>query len=126
MRAKYLMIVALPALCISAFVDRAAPQANPLTETLSGVVVVDAGGGIPARGTQIWIHEAKGSASYTVQQDSTGAFRISLPEGYYFVFIANLGLVPYAKEIWLEHGKPVKLMVKLEPDWDIMQDARAK
>jgi len=116
---------ALLAVCLSSFFNGASAQVSPATEMLSGRVVIEADGK-PARGTQIWIHEAKGRGNYTVQQDSNGAFSISLPEGYYFVFVANLGLIPYAKEIWLERGKPIRLKVKLEPDFDIMQDTAAK
>ena len=125
MKTRHLLVVALLAILLSSFANDASAQVSPATETLSGVVVIKANGK-PARGTQIWIHEAKGGASFTVQQDGTGAFNISLPEGYYFIFIANLGLVPYAKEVWLEHGKPIRLVVKLEPDWDIMQDTPGK
>jgi hypothetical protein len=119
------MVFALLGLSISTFIDCASAQTGTPTGTLSGVIVIKANGK-PARGTHIWIHEAKSGISFNVEQDYTGAFRISLPEGYYFVFIGNLGLVPYSKEIWLEHGKTVKLMVKLEPDWDIMQDTPPK
>jgi hypothetical protein len=125
MRAKYLAVFALLGFGISAFVDSAPAQTGTPTGTLSGTVVIEADGE-PARGTHIWINEAKSGTSFHVEQDKNGYFQISLPEGYYFVFIGNLGLVPYSKEVWLQHGKPVKLAVKLEPDWDIMQDTGAK
>jgi hypothetical protein len=111
--------------CLSPFIEGALAQGGPATETLSGRVVIKANGK-PTRGTRIWIHEAQGDGSYAAQQDNTGAFSISLPEGYYYVFIANLGCLPYAKEIWLEHGKPVQLMVSLEPDFGLMQDYPGK
>jgi hypothetical protein len=100
----------------------AVAQANGEVPTLSGRVVIKASG-TPAKGTRIWVYEAKGPKNFSVQQDRNGAFSISLPDGYYFVFVANLGLVPYAKEVSIEHGKPIKLIVKLEPDFEIMQDA---
>lgn len=81
---------------------------------------------VPARGTKIWIFEAKTLEPFPVQQDKNGEFKISLHEGYYFVFIANLGLKPYAKEVQVEQGKTEKLNVCLEPDFDIMQDSQSR
>jgi hypothetical protein len=125
MKRKHFSAAVVIAICFSFFSNGALAQAIPATETLSGRVVIK-DNGKPARGTQIWIYEAKGKRNYSVQQDSDGAFSILLPDGYYFVFVANLGLLPYAKEIWLEHGKPITLRVSLEPDFEIMQDASAK
>lgn len=91
---------------------------------LSGRVTVS-DRNVPARETLIWIVEAKRHTQFTVQQDSNGAFTIMLPEGYYFVFVANLGLKPYAKEVMIERGKQQNLIVHLEPDFEIMQDTQA-
>jgi hypothetical protein len=120
MRTKPLLVVALLAAQLSCFSALASAQVDPAAETLSGRVVID--NEKPDRNTRIWIFEAKSGKGYTVQQDSDGKFKISLPEGYYFVFIANFGFVPYAKEIWLQQGKPIKLVVKLDPDWANAQD----
>jgi len=125
MRAKCLAVFALLGFSISAFVVRASAQTATPTETLSGTVVIKANGK-PARGTHIWIHQAKSGTTFNVEQDKNGSFQMPLPEGYYFVFIGNLGLVPYSREVWLQHGKPVNRMVKLEPDWGIIQDAGEK
>jgi len=121
MKAKCLQIVTLLAFYLSSSLTSALAQVSQATEALSGRVVVD--NGKPDKGTRIWIVEAKGGKSYDVQQDSAGRFKISLPEGYYFVFIADFEFVPYAKEIWLQRGKPISLTVKLEPDWANAQDA---
>jgi hypothetical protein len=127
MKTKYLLVAAFLAIYLSSFSNCVSAQASPVTEKLSGRVV-DMVEGKPLTGTQIWIHAAKwihnpnGVGEYTVQQDSTGTFSIELPDGYYYVFIANLGCFPYAKEIWFEHGHPVKLMVKLVPEFEMMQD----
>jgi hypothetical protein len=120
MKIKNLLILGLLAYCLPNFSTFASAQTGLAQEALSGRVLMD--NGKPDRGIQIWIHEAKTGKGLTVQQDSSGRFTISLPEGYYFVFIANLGFVPYAREIWLRRGKPMKLIVKLEPDWANMQD----
>jgi hypothetical protein len=122
MKQRHIPAAVVIALCLSFFSNGAFAQITPANETLSGRVVINKNGK-PARGTQIWIYAAKGKRNYSVQQDSNGAFSISLPEGYYFVFVANLGLLPYAKEVWLQHGKPIRLEVSLEPDFEIMQDA---
>ena len=120
MKLRYLLTSAVLACTLSSFSTVVPAQTVPATETLGGRVVID--NGKPDRGTQIWIHEAKTGKSYSAQQDSSGRFTISLPEGYYFVFIADFGFSPYAKEIWLRRGKPVKIMVKLEPDLANAQD----
>jgi hypothetical protein len=120
MKTKPLLIVALLAAQISCCQTLVSAQVDPAAETLSGRVVID--NGKPDRNTRIWIFDAKSGKGYTTQQDGDGRFKISLPEGYYFVFIANLGFVPHAEEIWLRHGKPIKLMVKLDPDLANAQD----
>ncbi|HEY1208856.1 MAG TPA: hypothetical protein VGE85_05790 [Terracidiphilus sp.] len=122
MKTNCSLIAALIVVGFTLLSDPAAAQVSASSETLSGRVVV-CENNVPARGTQIWIFEAKGHEQYAVQQNSNGEFKISLPEGYYFVFIANLGMIPYAKEIRLEHGIPYKLAVCLKPDFEIMQDA---
>ena len=131
MKTKYLLVAAILAIYLSSFSNCALGQASPVTEKLSGRVVNKVNGK-PDQGTQIWIHATKwihnpnGVGEYLVQQDSNGAFSIELPEGYYYVFIAELGCFPYAKEIWLEHGYPVKLVVKLVPDFSMMQDSHGQ
>lgn len=99
---------------------------KPATETVSGHVVISLDGGPPQRNTRILILDEKSGKQYTAQLDAKGEFGIALPEGFYVVLIASIGFNPYAKEIELERGKPVKLMVKLDPDapWDSQATCR--
>ena len=120
MKTRCLSTLAAATFCLSSALAVASAQVEPVTETLSGRVVID--NGQPDNHTRIRIFEAKSGKSYPVQQDSNGRFKIVLPEGYYFVFIADFEFVPYAKEIWLRHGRPINLTVKLEPDWANAQD----
>lgn len=123
MKKRHLQIVVSLAICLSSFANTVLSQVSAPTEKLSGRIVIRANGAPPPPiKTRIWVYEAQGQRQYVVQEEKNGDFSISLPEGYYFVFVANLGLIPYAKAIWLEHGKPVKLNVYLDPDVDIMQD----
>lgn len=118
--AAFLMI-SLVSCPISIWAQASPATTNSVVEALSGRVVIRENGR-PARGTRIWILEEKSGKQYSAQQNANGEFSITLPEGYYVVLVTNLGLIPYAKEIDLQHGRPIKLMVKLDPDWDIMQD----
>jgi hypothetical protein len=125
MKRNHLLIVALSVLFLPSLFSGVSAQVSPPAETLSGRVVASADG-LPLLHTRIWIFEALGTRGYTPQQNSRGEFSIVLPEGYYFVFIAEAGCVPYAKEIWLRPGHPIKLMVRLDLDVENMQDSRKK
>ncbi len=112
---RWSLAIVLTVVCLSSTSTVLAAQASPPTETVSGRVVSSADG-LPLPYSRIWIFEANGTKSYTPQQTANGDFSIVLPEGYYFVFIGDLGCVPYAKEIWLRAGSPMKLMVRLDLD----------
>lgn len=111
------MLVACQVLSPTLIQAQASPASKtPATETVSGRIVIRADGGPPQKNTRIWIFDEKSGKEYATPVNAKGEFMITLPEGYYVVLIASLGFNPYAKEISLEHGNPVKLMVKQDAD----------
>lgn len=124
MKNKHLLLTSLMAIYLGLpqiLGGQSSPAAtNQLTETLSGRVVLKFDG-TPQSGTKIRIFDEKNDKQYTLQQNAKGEFSISLPEGYYVVLITDLAFIPYAKEIRLEHGHPINLMVRLSlngPMWE--------
>ena len=121
MKPRLLLPVVLIASALASSSRCIPAQTNHASGTLSGVVIVR-DEGVPIGGVHVWVHEANDKASFMTQSDSSGAFSIQLPDGYYFVCIGKLALAPFCKTIWIYHGKPVKLDVRLGPDRDTLQD----
>jgi carboxypeptidase family protein len=83
--------------------------------------VADKSENAPIPDAFVYIHGDRRHPDVVAKIDRGGRFQVSLPPGYYDVFVAASGFAPTCKAIEIESGGTVHFNPRLGPDFEHLQ-----
>jgi hypothetical protein len=109
--------VALSVLFLLAFIPTPAdgqkePPA-PALATVSGRIV-DSVEGTPFKDSYVWALEATGKFYKVAKAEKTGHYKVSVPEGDYYIVLGCSGYFPAVRAVFLHPGQAYHFSAKLE------------